>query len=229
MLSVRRALLFVLALVFVVPIIVPPVLSAAPVTQAKPTIRRGDTGPLVREAQSRLNIWIARARPAGIAVLPVTGTFGPATEAAVRAFQSANGLPAVGFVGPQTWAKLPALTGAVPAAPAAPANAPVRVGISFINFDGAEYRTEGDEYAVIKNYGAAAVNLRGFRLYAGDPGQNFYFPSFVLQPGATVAVYTNAYVRGAFTFGIGRAIWNNAGDCGYLFNAAGAQVDDYCY
>jgi hypothetical protein len=90
---------------------------AAPLAQTKPTIRRGDTGALVREAQARLNIWIMRARPAGIAVLPVTGTFGPGTEAAVKAFQRASGLSVVGFIGPQTWAKLPPLTGAAASAP----------------------------------------------------------------------------------------------------------------
>lgn len=56
------------------------------------TIRPGDTGEAVRAAQSLL--------PGGLAV---DGSFGPATEAAVRDFQSMFVPPADGIVGPNTW------------------------------------------------------------------------------------------------------------------------------
>ena len=65
---------------------------------ARPTIRRGSTGPDVQHLQSRLSslgYWIA-----------VDGVFGPGTESTVRSFQSSHGLPADGIVGPQTWAAL---------------------------------------------------------------------------------------------------------------------------
>jgi hypothetical protein len=42
-------------------------------------------------------------------------------------------------------------------------------------------------------------------------------------------VYTNSDIAGSFSFGSGRAIWNNRGDCGRLYNAQGALVDEYCY
>lgn len=67
-----------------------------PVTPA--TISKGDTGPDVKLLQRSLN------------VVPTTdpgyGTFGPATDSAVRSFQRSNGLDADGVVGPLTWARI---------------------------------------------------------------------------------------------------------------------------
>jgi hypothetical protein len=133
----------------------------------------------------------------------------------------------------------PAPTQAMPVQPSpaqAPPQAPVssgtgRVIIQFIYYDGQVYRVESDEYAMIANTGTVAVNIGGWRLNAGDPGQDFRFPNFVLEPGRSCRVYTNEYYPEScgFSFGSGRAIWNNDGDCGYLFDAGGQQVDDYCY
>jgi hypothetical protein len=57
-------------------------------------LRRGSTGPKVESLQRALN-----GRGAS---LSVDGDFGPATEAAVRAFQQRNGLAVDGVAGPQT-------------------------------------------------------------------------------------------------------------------------------
>jgi hypothetical protein len=54
------------------------------------TLRRGSTGPLVRQLQARLR-------------LAADGFFGPMTEAAVRAFQREHQLVPDGIVGPKTW------------------------------------------------------------------------------------------------------------------------------
>lgn len=118
---------------------------------------------------------------------------------------------------------------AQPTQPPAPPASNGKVIISFIYYDGAEPRSEGDEYAVIKNVGSSPVNLQGYRLYAGDPGQNFIFPDFTLKVGAEVRVYTNRDIAGSFSFGRGSAIWNNGGDCGYLYDQAGNEVSNYCY
>jgi hypothetical protein len=71
--------------------------------------------------------------------------------------------------------------------------------------------------------------MQGYRLYAGDPGQNFTFPSFTLNTGAEVRVYTNRDIPGSFSFGRGSAIWNNDGDCGYLYDPQGNEVSKKCY
>jgi hypothetical protein len=62
------------------------------------TVRSGSSGDAVRAAQSRLVVH-------GYSVT-VDGAFGPATDSAMRSFQSASGLPADGVAGLDTWAKL---------------------------------------------------------------------------------------------------------------------------
>lgn len=63
----------------------------------KPTLRRGSTGSLVEEIQAKLGVDTTAGGQ---------GTFGPKTEAAVRAFQRKHGLVPDGIVGPKTWAAL---------------------------------------------------------------------------------------------------------------------------
>ncbi|MGI5509130.1 peptidoglycan-binding domain-containing protein [Streptomyces sp. CA-106131] len=62
------------------------------------TVQKGATGPAVQAVQSQLN--------AHGASLTVDGSFGPATDSAVRSFQSAHGLTVDGIVGSNTWQAL---------------------------------------------------------------------------------------------------------------------------
>ena len=64
------------------------------------TVRRGCKGGAVR----RLQTWLNDVQ--GGDLLQEDGDFGPATDAAVRAFQQAQGLAADGIVGAKTWAAL---------------------------------------------------------------------------------------------------------------------------
>lgn len=72
--------------------------SASGVASARPVLSQGATGPAVVELQTLLT----RAGHATIR----DGSFGPATRAAVVAFQAKHGLAVDGIVGPQTWAAL---------------------------------------------------------------------------------------------------------------------------
>jgi peptidoglycan hydrolase-like protein with peptidoglycan-binding domain len=58
--------------------------------QARPTLRRGAKGDLVKTIQAKVGV-------------AADGNFGPGTEAAVRAFQSSKHLVPDGIVGPGTW------------------------------------------------------------------------------------------------------------------------------
>ncbi len=72
-----------------------PLPSVIPAADAagRPTLRRGATGDLVKELQTKLGV-------------AASGTFDGATEAAVRQFQRDHGLVPDGIVGPRTWATL---------------------------------------------------------------------------------------------------------------------------
>lgn len=149
-------------------------------------------------------------------------------EGDISGLQAASHIPAP----PPTPTPRPAPTPIPPTRPPPPQPAGTgNVVISYVFFDGAVYRVESDEYAQITNNDTLPVNLTGWRLNAGDPGQDFWFPNFVLQPGESCQVYTNEYHPQScgFSFGSGRAIWNNKGDCGHLYDASGAMVSQYCY
>lgn len=66
-----------------------------------PMLRQGMKGEVVRAAQFLLN-----GRGASCGRYGADGDFGPATNAAVLAFQRRTGLEADGIIGPATWAKL---------------------------------------------------------------------------------------------------------------------------
>lgn len=70
-------------------------------TQVRPTIRRGFSGPAVRELQQVLNKWYPSLPP-----LAEDGMFGEQTEDRVKHFQRHSGIVADGVVGPITWSRL---------------------------------------------------------------------------------------------------------------------------
>lgn len=73
--------------------------AAAKCVNNPPIEKRGSSGRCVRVIQEMLNL----TNGAG---LSIDGSFGPRTEAAVRAFQAKTGIKQDGQVGPQTWGRL---------------------------------------------------------------------------------------------------------------------------
>jgi hypothetical protein len=125
--------------------------------------------------------------------------------------------------------------------PLAPTSIPVEaqpaptegsVVISNIFYDGLVKQVEADEYVEIANQGSQPVDIGGWRINAGDPGQDFVFPaSFVLAAGQSCRVYTDeTHLESCgFSFGSGRAIWNNKGEVGVLYNAQDEVVSEKGY
>ena len=107
------------------------------------------------------------------------------------------------------------------------------IRITYIFYDGKVYRSEADEYVEIINSGTIAVNLEGWRLVDISEGYpSFTFPDYNLQPGKIVRVYTNQihYEYGGFSFGYGKAIWNNTSpDTAALYNTQGNEVSRKSY
>jgi len=65
------------------------------------TLKRGDSGEDVRILQSRIAGWMSYGES-----LALDGAFGPATENALKRFQSGYGLSADGIAGSQTYSKI---------------------------------------------------------------------------------------------------------------------------
>ncbi len=108
---------------------------------------------------------------------------------------------------------------------------PDSVVIDMIHYDGQASPVETDEFILIKNVGAAPVDITGWTINAGAPGQDFTFPSFSLQPEQSCRIYTNEIHLEwcGFSFGLDESIWSNQGDCGYLSDSQGTLVDALCY
>jgi len=117
------------------------------------------------------------------------------------------------------------------APPSSDTSAAPNIIIQEVFYDGDVSNVESDEYAVIANTGTALANLQGWTLSAGTLDQVFTFPALELQSGQTCRVYTNEIHPDScgLSFGSGSALWNNRGDCGYLYKPDGSHVNTYCY
>ncbi|KAK1737919.1 V-type proton ATPase subunit G [Skeletonema marinoi] len=112
--------------------------------------------------------------------------------------------------------------------------------ISNINYKGHVKGTESDEYVEVTNGSKATVDISGYSVLDIDHhgtlketvGTTFVFPTPTeLTPGQTVRVYTNQIHKksGGYSFGSGKAIWNNKGGKGVLMNRAGTEISQFVY
>jgi len=110
---------------------------------------------------------------------------------------------------------------------------PQGVVITGIRYDGAVPYTEADEYVEITNLGPYPQELLGWALVDAAEGYpEFAFPQHTLAPGEAVRVYTNELHPqwGGFSFGFGRAIWNNDDpDVAILYNEEGVEISRCSY
>jgi hypothetical protein len=90
--------------------------------------------------------------------------------------------------------------------------------------------SEPDEHVDLRNDDNVPIQLAGWTL-RDIANHVFTFPSYVIQPGEVCRVYTNEFHPEwcGFNYGSGSAIWNNPGDCAYLRNNQGQDIDTYCY
>jgi 5-hydroxyisourate hydrolase-like protein (transthyretin family) len=108
-----------------------------------------------------------------------------------------------------------------------------RAAITGIHADAAgdDRRNLNGEYALVRNTGAAAINLAGWRLDAGDRSQRFSLASYTLKKGATVRIHTGRGTTraGHLFLGSGRPIWNNDGDTATLIDPDNIAISRYRY
>jgi cardiolipin synthase len=103
------------------------------------------------------------------------------------------------------------------------------VQITYIEYDPPGDDVEG-EYVQIENFGAPAADMTDWTL-RDDANHVYTFPTFTLNAGASVRVWTKAGTDTAtdLYWGSGSAVWTNTGDCAYLRDSGGTPIDTSCY
>jgi Lamin Tail Domain len=108
-----------------------------------------------------------------------------------------------------------------------------RAAITGIHADAAgdDRRNLNGEYTLVRNTGAAAINLADWKLDAGDRSQRFTLASYPLKKGATVRIHTGRGTTraGRLYLGSGRPIWNNDGDTATLIDPHNVAMSRHRY
>jgi hypothetical protein len=109
-----------------------------------------------------------------------------------------------------------------------PTTPPANVKITHIEYDPPGTDLDG-EYVTIQNQGGSAAVMTGWTL-ADNDSHVFTFPSFTLQPNASVNVWSKAGSNTStdLFWGSSQAIWTNTGDCATLHNGI-STIHQVCY
>ncbi len=135
---------------------------------AEPVLKKGSADPAVRDLQEALKLL-------GHDPGPIDGTFGPRTEAAVRAFQHARGIPADAIVGRVTWINIDEADQSEPVLRVGSTGLPVRrlqsrmsaVGFDTGGVDGRfSPRTEAAVRQLQQRFGLAVDGVVGSKTWA---------------------------------------------------------------
>lgn len=101
-----------------------------------------------------------------------------------------------------------------------------QVVISNINFKGDDDNHE--EYVEIFNNGPMIVDVSGWRLNAGNDGQDVVIPlDTLMHPQTSIRIDTAG--RSELSFNRKHSVWNNKGDEGLLFDNAGNLISSWLY
>ncbi|WP_367343846.1 lamin tail domain-containing protein [Methanomethylovorans sp.] len=84
-----------------------------------------------------------------------------------------------------------------------------------------------EEFVMIKNLGSSSVDLTGWQIKDEGDKHTYTFPSFRLEAGATVTLYTadGPNTETELFWGSGKPIWNNDGDTAFLYDNEGYLID----
>jgi peptidoglycan hydrolase-like protein with peptidoglycan-binding domain len=150
-----------------------PAPTPAPSATDTPLLQRDSSGPFVKELQRLLS------------VTPVSGFFGPVTDAALRAFQKSHKLYVSGKTYGGTWAALRAGAGTTPTAPTPPAP-PTSASVSPKYLTRLSHQVvKGDTLADIAQYWRSSVTA----IKAAN-----HLKSDVIRPGQVLSVPVKSWL-----------------------------------
>jgi len=102
---------------------------------------------------------------------------------------------------------------------------------SQFNAPGNDNHNKNEEYVCFVNTGSGILDMTGWSIH-DDYGWTYYFPSFTIDSGAQVRVFTGCGSDSSqelYWCKDETAVWNNDGDCVNLINGDGIEAAKYCY